>query len=83
MPSLFTQEIEEQGFHADAGSGNVILHIAAQPEEIAFEDFATLLDCSDSPWYPTMRFFRQKKEGAWEPVIHKAAAELARLASQR
>jgi hypothetical protein len=34
----------------------------------------------DSPWYPTMRLFRQARAGEWEPVIARVAAELARLA---
>ena len=32
----------------------------------------------DSPWYPTMRLFRQERRGAWEPVIARVAAEVAR-----
>jgi hypothetical protein len=34
----------------------------------------------DSPWYPTMRLFRQDTPGAWEPVIARVVAELARFA---
>jgi hypothetical protein len=34
----------------------------------------------DSPWYPTMRLFRQPSPGAWEPVIARVVDELARLA---
>jgi hypothetical protein len=33
----------------------------------------------DSPWYPTMRLFRQQTAGEWEPVIARVAAELRRL----
>jgi hypothetical protein len=33
---------------------------------------------NDSPWYPTMRLFRQEKSGEWEPVITAVAAELRR-----
>lgn len=36
----------------------------------------------DLPWYPTMRLFRQPRQGEWEPVIARVAAELARLASR-
>jgi len=32
----------------------------------------------DSPWYPTMRLFRQECPGAWEPVITRVVAELRR-----
>jgi predicted Zn-dependent protease len=31
---------------------------------------------SDSLWYPTLRIFRQKKFGAWSPVVKKAASAL-------
>jgi hypothetical protein len=34
----------------------------------------------DSPWYPTMRLFRQERPGRWAPVVARVAAELARLA---
>lgn len=30
----------------------------------------------DSPWYPTMRLFRQERLGDWEPVIAGVMAEL-------
>jgi tetratricopeptide (TPR) repeat protein len=35
-----------------------------------------LLDREDSPWYPTMRLFRQTSFGDWRSVIERAAAEL-------
>jgi hypothetical protein len=35
----------------------------------------------DSPWYPTMRLFRQPDAGSWRPVIAAVAAELANLSS--
>jgi ADP-heptose:LPS heptosyltransferase len=31
---------------------------------------------SDSPWYPSMRLFRQKRRGDWEEVFERMAAEL-------
>lgn len=33
----------------------------------------------DSPWYPTMRLFRQARRGEWAPVIARVAAELKTL----
>ena len=33
----------------------------------------------DSPWYPTMRLFRQAQPDDWPPVIERVAAELNRL----
>ena len=35
-----------------------------------------LLDRRDSPWYPTMRLFRQAKWGAWPEVFRQIAGEL-------
>jgi hypothetical protein len=35
-------------------------------------------DRADSPWYPTMRLFRQTHAGNWRPVIDRVVAELAR-----
>jgi tetratricopeptide (TPR) repeat protein len=37
---------------------------------------------SDSPWYPTLRLYRQTSPGDWAPAIAAIAADLARLASQ-
>ena len=42
-------------------------------------DWRWLLGRSDSPWYPTMRLFRQPDRGHWLPAIQLAAAELRRL----
>ena len=38
---------------------------------------------TDSPWYPTMRLFRQKNADDWLPVIGRVKQELERLASSR
>lgn len=32
-------------------------------------DWRWMLDRSDSPWYPSLRLFRQKQEGSWEDVV--------------
>ena len=39
-----------------------------------------LIDREDSPWYPTMRFFRQDRRRDWGPVIDRLAADLLSLA---
>jgi hypothetical protein len=36
-----------------------------------------------SPWYPTMRLFRQPTTGEWGPVFDAIAANLALLAESR
>lgn len=37
----------------------------------------------DSPWYPTMRLFRQKRPGEWAPLIARVAADLRRFSTER
>jgi tetratricopeptide (TPR) repeat protein len=47
---------------------------------IAFApDWRWLQDREDSPWYPSMRLFRQKKNGDWPGVIASVKAELQKM----
>jgi tetratricopeptide (TPR) repeat protein/glycosyltransferase involved in cell wall biosynthesis len=39
-------------------------------------DFRWMVDRTDSPWYPTMRLFRQSRPGDWEGVFQRVAQEL-------
>ncbi len=39
-------------------------------------DWRWMLDRNDSPWYPTMRLFRQKEEGNWTAVIDEVIESL-------
>jgi hypothetical protein len=45
-------------------------------------DWRWMLDREDSPWYPTMRLFRQQKRGDWGDVFHQIAHELHLLVHQ-
>jgi hypothetical protein len=45
----------------------------------AVPDWRWLTDRSDSPWYPTMRLFRQRALGDWSELFERVAAELAAL----
>ena len=36
----------------------------------------------DSPWYPSLRIFRQKRMGDWAPVVEQVAAALAVMAGR-
>jgi len=40
-------------------------------------DWRWLLERGDSPWYPSVRIFRQQKSGDWPGVIERVAAALA------
>jgi hypothetical protein len=37
------------------------------------------IDREDSPWYPTMRLFRQRTSGDWAEVIDRVAKSLVEL----
>jgi tetratricopeptide (TPR) repeat protein len=44
-------------------------------------DWRWLLEREDSPWYPTMRLFRQTQPGDWREVFARIADELKKRAS--
>jgi len=41
-------------------------------------DWRWMEEREDTPWYPTMRLFRQSRDGDWESVIARVARELRR-----
>ena len=41
-------------------------------------DWRWLLERDDTPWYPTMRLYRQPAAGDWGAVIERVAADLTR-----
>jgi len=41
-------------------------------------DWRWLLDRDDSPWYPTMKLFRQSSAENWDPVIAEVSGYLER-----
>src|SRR5271166_4126010 len=41
-------------------------------------DWRWLMDREDSPWYPSMRLFRQTRPGQWEDVFQRIAEALQR-----
>jgi hypothetical protein len=41
-------------------------------------DWRWMADRQDSPWYPTMRVFRQEQEGEWDGVVARLVDELGR-----
>ncbi len=46
-------------------------------------DWRWLLDRSDSPWYPSLRLYRQPRPTDWDSVIARVAGELAVMAVRR
>ncbi|MGA3066101.1 MAG: tetratricopeptide repeat protein [Tepidisphaeraceae bacterium] len=46
-------------------------------------DWRWLLDRNDSPWYPTLRLFRQHQSGDWEEPIREIAQALAALRAKQ
>ena len=46
-------------------------------------DWRWLLDRADSPWYPTMRLFRQPDPGNWPSVIAMVREQLCQAAENR
>jgi Family of unknown function (DUF6165)/Tetratricopeptide repeat len=63
-------------------SDTAIAHLAgalARPVWVVVSmgcDWRWLIGRSDSPWYPTMRLFRQKAFGNWPGVFHEVAEAL-------
>jgi hypothetical protein len=60
---------------AMAKAGAVLIPFAA--------DFRWLLDRTDSPWYPTLRLFRQAAIGDWSGPLDRLRQELAAIAAKR
>jgi tetratricopeptide (TPR) repeat protein len=63
-----------------------LAHLAsalARPAWIALgcgsADWRWLLQRDDSPWYPTLRLFRQRRAGDWREVIERMSSEVAKL----
>lgn len=46
-------------------------------------DWRWLLDREDSPWYPSMRLFRQVRRGDWQEVVVRVRSELGRLGREK
>jgi hypothetical protein len=66
------------------GSGLSAAHLAGALAAPVFvllpfaPDWRRLRRRGDSPWYPTMRLFRQPAPGQWAPAIAEAAEAAAR-----
>ncbi|HXW26918.1 MAG TPA: tetratricopeptide repeat protein [Xanthobacteraceae bacterium] len=70
-------------------SDSMLAHLAGamgRPVFVALRqrmaDWRWLLDREESPWYPTMRLFRQSTEGDWRDVFERIAAAVKALAAR-
>ncbi len=43
-------------------------------------DWRWMVDRTDTPWYPSLRLYRQNTQGQWDGVVRRIAADLARWA---
>ncbi len=44
-------------------------------------DWRWMVEREDSPWYPSMRLFRQRPQGGWVELVERVAAALRELSS--
>ena len=44
-------------------------------------DWRWMIGRADTPWYPTMRLYRQSQPGDWTPVVSRVAADLRQFSS--
>ena len=70
-------------------SDSALAHLAgalARPTWLALKqtpDWRWLLDRDDSPWYPSLRLFRQSRDGDWEAVFAEMAEALTALVADK
>lgn len=59
--------------HIAGAMGKPVWTMIAEPPDLRW-----LTTREDSPWYPTMRLFRQSVPGSWDGVVGRVTRELAR-----
>ncbi len=59
--------------HIAGAMGKPVWTLISEPPDLRW-----LTGREDSPWYPTMRLFRQRVPGCWDDVVERVAGELAR-----
>jgi ADP-heptose:LPS heptosyltransferase len=57
--------------HLAAACGRPVWHLARSPG-----DWRWSIDEAGSPWYPSMRIFRQKEAGDWASVLAEVRSAL-------
>lgn len=66
--------VDTAGLHLAGAMGKRVWGLIAYAP-----DWRWMLDRDDSPWYPTLRLFRQRKWGDWEGVFERVKVELEKL----
>jgi len=69
--------VDTGAMHLAAACGRPVWHLARTPP-----DWRWNLDWSSSPWYPTMRIFRQTEAGNWDLVLNDVLAALGEWTSE-
>ena len=64
--------------HLAGALGRSVWTLIANPPE-----WRWMTGRSDSPWYPTMRLFRQTRAGDWDEVLQRVGSELAQSIEAR
>jgi hypothetical protein len=73
------------------GHQSTFCHARTVPNELEFPvekpphdallrpDWRWLIERENSPWYPSLRLFRQRRAGDWEEVVRRVCAALERM----
>jgi tetratricopeptide (TPR) repeat protein len=70
--------VDTAAAHLAGAMGKPVWVMLSRPEE-----WRWMIGREDSPWYPTMRLFRQKAMGDWSAPVQQAAWALRSLAEER
>jgi ADP-heptose:LPS heptosyltransferase len=64
---------------------NSVLHLAGTLKKLTWlllpfsPDWRWMLNNEDTPWYPSIKIYRQREIGTWDNVLEKVRSNLERL----
>ena len=70
--------VDTGAMHLAAACGRPVWQLARTPP-----DWRWSLAPDSSPWYPSMRIFRQREAGLWPPVLEEVTAALAEWVAEQ